>query len=92
MRGVCDFTDFFVIATGRNARQTKAIYNEVAGVLKREHDLLPRSSAGATEATWIVADYSDVVLHVFTPEAREYYRLEELWDDVPHETVEAATA
>ena len=45
MRGVCDFTDFFVIATGRNARQTKAIYDEVAGVLKKEHELLPRSSA-----------------------------------------------
>ena len=44
MRGVCDFTDFFVIATGRNARQTKAIYDEVAGVLKKEHELLPRSS------------------------------------------------
>ncbi|MDX6427383.1 MAG: Ribosomal silencing factor during starvation, partial [Gaiellaceae bacterium] len=39
-----------------------------------------------------IADYNDVVLHVFTPEAREYYRLEELWDDVPHETVEAVTA
>ena len=56
MRGVCDFTDFFVIATGRNARQTKAIYDEVSGVLKREHDLLPRAAAGAAEATWIVAD------------------------------------
>ena len=83
MRGVTDFTDFFVIATGRNSRQTKAIYDEVAGVLKKEHEILPRSSAGATEATWIVADYLDVVLHVFTPETRSYYRLEELWDDVP---------
>ena len=92
MRGVCDFTDFFVIATGRNARQTKAIYDEVAGVLKREHDLLPRSSAGATEATWIVADYLDVVLHVFTPDARDFYRLDDLWGDVPHESPEAATA
>ena len=44
------------------------------------------------EPTWIVADYVDVVLHVFTPEARAFYRLEDLWDDVPHETVEAATA
>ena len=79
MRGVCDFTDFFVIATGRNARQTKAIYDEVAGVLKKEHELLPRASAGVTEATWILADYLDVVLHLFTPETRGFYRLEELW-------------
>jgi len=90
MRGVCDFTDFFVIATGRNTRQTKAIYDEVAGVLKKEHRLLPRSSAGAAEASWIVADYLDVVLHVFTPETRDYYGLEELWDDVP--SIEHATA
>ena len=92
MRGVCDFTDFFVIATGRNARQTKGIYDEVAGVLKKDHGLLPRSSAGATEATWIVADYLDVVLHVFTPDMRGFYRLEELWSDVPSVELEAATA
>jgi ribosome-associated protein len=92
MRGVCDFTDFFVIATGRNARQTKAIYDEVSGVLKREHDLLPRSSAGAAEATWIVADYLDVVVHLFTPETRSFYRLEELWSDVPSVELEVATA
>ena len=83
MRGVCDFTDFFVIATGRNARQTKAIYDEVSGVLKKDHRLLPRSTAGLTEATWILADYLDVVLHLFTPETRSFYRLEDLWSDVP---------
>ncbi len=92
MRGVCDFTDFFVIATGRNARQTKAIYDEVSGVLKREHGILPRSSAGVTAATWIVADYLDVVLHLFTPETRGFYRLEELWSDVPSVELEVATA
>ena len=91
MRPVCTFTDFFVVATGRNARQTDAIWDEVHGRLKAENGLLPRSTEGATEATWIIGDYIDVVLHVFTPEAREYYRLEELWDDVPHESLEAAT-
>lgn len=89
MRGVCDFTDFFVIATGRNTRLTKAIYDEVAGRLKTEHGLLPRSTAGVAEASWIVADYLDVVLHIFTPETRGFYRLEELWSDVP--LVELAT-
>ena len=83
MRGVCDYTDFFVIATGRNARQTKAIYDEVAGTLKRDHRMLPRATAGLPEATWIVGDYSDVVLHLFTPDTRSFYRLEELWSDVP---------
>ena len=92
MQPVCAYTDYFVVATGGNARQTKGIYDEVHGRMKKEHDLLPRAVDGVAEATWIIADYNDVVLHVFTPEAREYYRLEELWDDVPHETVEAATA
>ena len=72
-----------VIATGRNARQTKAIYDEVAGTLKKDHRVLARSTAGLPEATWIVGDYSDVVLHLFTPETRRFYRLEELWSDVP---------
>ena len=92
MRGVCDFTDFFVIATGRNPRQTKAVYDEVSGVLKREHRILPRATAGVAEATWIVADYLDVVLHLFIPETRSFYRLEDLWSDVPSVELEAATA
>jgi ribosome-associated protein len=83
MRGVCDYTDFFVIATGRNARQTKAIHDDVSGRLKKDHRLLPRSTAGVAEASWIVADYLDVVLHLFTPETRRFYRLEHLWNDVP---------
>jgi len=91
MRPVCSYTDFFVISTGQNPRQTKAIFDEVHAQLKRSDRLLPQSVAGAGEARWIVADYVDVVFHVFTPEAREYYRLEELWDDVPSVEV-AATA
>ena len=89
MRGVCDFTDFFVIATGRNPRQTKAIYDEVAGTLKKEQKLIPRASAGLPEASWIVGDYNDFVLHIFTPETRGFYRLEDLWSDVPSVEVEA---
>jgi ribosome-associated protein len=92
MQPVCAYTDYFVVATGGNPRQTKGIWDEVHGRMKQDHGILPRSVEGATESTWIIGDYVDVVLHVFTPEAREYYRLEDLWDDVPHETVEAATA
>ena len=92
MRPVCTYTDFFVICTGQNPRQTKAIWDEVHERLKHDDRLLPRSVAGEREATWIVADYLDVVLHVFTPDARDFYRLDDLWGDVPHEDVEAATA
>ena len=92
MRPVCVYTDFFVLATGRNARQTKAIYDEVYGRLKAEAKLTPRATDGTREAEWIVADYLDVVLHVFTPETRAFYRLEDLWGDVPAVELEAATA
>ena len=92
MRPVCTYTDYFVVCSGGNPRQTAAIWDEVHGRLKQENGLLPRSVEGATAGTWIIADYLDVVLHVFTPDAREFYRLEDLWDDVPHESVEAASA
>ena len=83
MRTVCDYTDFFVIATGGNPRQTKAISDEVHFVIKRDYGLLPRAVAGEREGTWIIADYTDTVLHVFTDETRAFYRLEDLWSDVP---------
>ncbi len=83
MRSVCDYTDFFVLATGRNPRQTHSIHEEVLGRLKAENRVLPRSTSGLPEAAWIVDDYLDVVLHVFTPETRAHYRLEDLWNDVP---------
>ena len=92
MRPVCTFTDFFVICSGRNARQTAAIWDEVHGRMKHEHDFVPRSADGVQEGTWIIADYLDVVLHVFTPDTRKYYRLDELWGDVPSVEVEAASA
>ena len=90
MRPVCSFTDYFVICTGRNPRQTAGIWDEVHGRLKQENGLVPRAADGTTEGTWVLADYLDVVLHVFTPEARDYYKLEDLWNDVP--AVELAEA
>jgi ribosome-associated protein len=90
MKGVCSYTDFFVVCTGANTRQTKSIWDEVHARLKQDQGVLPRSAAGEREATWIVADYLDVVLHVFTPDARHYYRLEDLWNDVPAVDLDAA--
>jgi ribosome-associated protein len=92
MRPVCTYTDYFVIATGQNPRQAKAIFDEVHERLKRDERVLPHNVEGQREATWIVADYLDVVLHVFTPEARSFYDLEDLWGDVPAVEVEAAAS
>ena len=89
MRPVVSYTDYFVICTGQNPRQTKAIYDEIRDTLKRDDRLIPRHVSGEREATWILADYLDVILHVFTPEARSYYRLDELWGDVPSVEVAA---
>ena len=92
MRPVCSYTDYFVIATGQNARQTKAIWDEVHERLKHDERALPQNVEGASEGSWIVGDYLDVVLHVFTPESRDYYGLEELWGDVPSVEFASATA
>ena len=89
MRPVAIYTDFLVICTGRNARQTQAIFDEVREQIKAEYRLIPQSVDGTRQGSWIVADYIDVVLHVFIPEARDYYKLEDLWDDAPVEHVEA---
>jgi ribosome-associated protein len=92
MQPVCSYTDYFVIATGNNPRQAKGIWDEVHARLKQDDGLLPSSIAGEAEATRIVGDYLDVVFHVFTPDARDFYRLDDLWGDVPQETLEAASA
>jgi ribosome-associated protein len=92
MRPACVYTDYFVIASGRNPRQTKAIYDEVYAQLKAEDGLTPRATDGTAEGNWIIADYLDVVLHIFTPETRDFYRLEDLWGDLPAVELEAATA
>ena len=70
MRPVCSYTDFFVICTAQNPRQAKAVYDEVHERLKAESRTIPHNVDGVREATWILADYLDIVLHVFTPEAR----------------------
>jgi ribosome-associated protein len=83
LREVAGYTDFFVIVSGGSDRQAKAIHDAIHLGLKKTHGLLPRRAEGLAEARWILMDYLDVVVHVFTPEARSYYRLESLWGDVP---------
>jgi ribosome-associated protein len=77
------YTDVMVICTARNERLAKAIADEVRETLKREHDLLPTRTEGVGESRWILLDYLDCVLHVFTPETRDRYRLEQLWGEAP---------
>lgn len=83
MRGLVSYTDFLVICTARNERQARAIADEVKLKLKAEGELLPSGSEAAEAAGWIVLDYLDCVLHVFTEEARQRYQLEDLWREAP---------
>jgi ribosome-associated protein len=83
LRGIIGYTDYFVICTGRTDRQTKAVHDAIYTGLKSEHGLLPRRVEGLPHARWILMDYLDVIVHVFTPEMREYYRLEQLWGEAP---------
>ena len=83
MRNLVAYTDFLAICTARSERQARAIIDEVRVRVKRETGLLPGGVDGGGEAGWTILDYLDCVLHVFTPEARERYGLEELWRDAP---------
>jgi ribosome-associated protein len=89
LRGIVSYTDFFVICSGNTERQAKAIHDGIYEELKKGADgrLLPRRTEGDREARWILLDYWDVVVHIFTPEAREYYRLENLWGEAPARSV-----
>jgi ribosome-associated protein len=91
LREILGYTDYFVICSGRSDRQTKAIHDAIHQGMKQDHDLLPRRVEGLTQARWILMDYLDVVVHVFTPETREYYRLEQLWGEAPVQSVQAVT-
>jgi ribosome-associated protein len=88
LRGVSSYTDFFVVCSGNTDRQTKAIHDAIHEGLKKDHGQLPRRVEGVGESRWILMDYFDIVVHVFVPEVREFYRLEQLWGDVPRLDVE----
>ncbi len=83
MRELVSYTDFLAICTARNERQARAIVDEVRVQLKRETGTLPGGVDGAGVDGWVVLDYLDCVLHVFTAEARERYQLEDLWREAP---------
>ena len=79
LTGITSFADFFVICTGANQRQIQAISDEVSVQLKQQAAELPISLEGYNQADWILADYGDLLIHIFSPKAREYYDLERLW-------------
>jgi ribosome-associated protein len=70
--------DYFVICSGTSDRMVKALMTEVLDEVKKEFQLTPRLE-GEAPAGWMLADYGDVIVHIFSPDRRDYYSLEELW-------------
>jgi ribosome-associated protein len=91
LRAIIGYTDYFVICSGRSERQTKAIHDAIYEGMKSQHGRLPERVEGLPGGRWILMDYLDVVVHVFVPEARDYYRLEQLWGEAPARAVGAGS-
>jgi ribosome-associated protein len=83
LRGVIDYTDYFVICSGGSDRQVKAIADGIHVGCKSEFGILPRRVEGLPASQWVLMDYLDVVVHVFVEELREFYALERLWGEAP---------
>ena len=81
-KGSGAFTDYFVVCSGTNPRQIQAISNEVEERLEKA-GLHPTHVEGYKQAEWVLLDYVDFVVHVFSDKARRYYDLERLWRDAP---------
>ena len=80
------YTDYFLICSGGTERQAKAIHDAIHEGLKAD-GVYPARIEGAREARWILMDYQDCVVHIFTPETRSFYRLEQLWGEAPARSV-----
>jgi len=83
LRGLSTFTDFYVICTGSSEPQLKAIASEVQGRLQKDYGRRPLGIDGPPLSQWVVADFGEVVMHMFHVSKRDLYRLEELWNDAP---------
>ena len=79
LAGVASFTNLFVMCNGRSARTLKALSSEVGSAVKEKHDRRPLQVEGDSKSGWILLDYGEVILHLFSPALRDYYALEELW-------------
>ena len=80
IQGVATFADYFVLLSADSMRQINALVEDIALQLKTE-DIHIGHKEGTSEGGWVLLDYGDVLIHVFSPEEREYYRLEELWKE-----------
>lgn len=89
---ICSFADFFVICSGTSTRHTRAISDAIQEQLKKNWELLPAHLEGYTQSEWILMDYFDFVVHIFSERAREFYNLERLWKAAPRVAVPSGSS
>lgn len=75
------FTDYFLICNGENDRQLRALADGIATDAKKKANVIPWGTEGEPSSGWVLLDYGDLIVHLFSPEMRSYYSLEELWSD-----------
>ncbi|MGB3716335.1 MAG: ribosome silencing factor [Candidatus Promineifilaceae bacterium] len=75
------FTDYFLICNGENDRQLKALADGIEEDAKKKAEIAPWGTEGQPSSGWILLDYGDLIVHLFSPEKRDYYNLEDLWSD-----------
>jgi ribosome-associated protein len=90
LRGISDFTDFFVVCSGASDPQLKAIASAIREKAREEFGLGALGEAGAPASRWVVIDFAQVIVHVFHHEARSFYMLEDLWGDAPRVRFDAS--
>ena len=81
VREKTDLCDYFVIASGTNAPQIRAMGERVEEIVEKELGLVPTRTEGVRDGRWAVVDYGDVIVHIFNDETRLFYHLEKLWGD-----------
>jgi ribosome-associated protein len=84
LRGISSFTDFFVICSGTSEPHLKAISGGIREGLREHAGISALGSEGTVASQWVVMDYSEVLIHIFQKQKREFYALEGLWSDAPH--------
>lgn len=83
LTGQTDVCDYFLICTGANGRMVDAIVDEIREKVRKNCETRPMATEGRDGLRWVLVDYGAVVVHIFQPETRDYYRLERLWGDAP---------
>ncbi|MCL5948473.1 MAG: ribosome silencing factor [Actinobacteria bacterium] len=88
MGEVSYLADTFIVASARNARQVRAVTDEVERCVKQATGSHPVQVEGLDDCKWVLMDYGDVIVHIFDRETRAFYDIEDLWGDVPRRVIE----